>query len=242
MMPVRNPRPRAYKWVMKPSRDLPDELLGVAEQLEDHRPQLSGLEADRIKLRAMANGAKTTTHTSTKGTFMRSRLAITSLLAFGLLTTGSGAALGVSALTVTGSASQAQYGQGPVQGPVRGPVQGQQAEETDDDVASDEDEGVLGDNVASDEDEGVLGDNVAGDEGGDVAGVTAAGGLTPVGGANSPGANSPLAAAQAPRQLESGDSAQLPFTGYAAIPTLLIGIGLLAMGLILRRNPGRPTA
>ncbi|MBA3852450.1 MAG: hypothetical protein H0X59_08825 [Chloroflexi bacterium] len=42
---------------------------------------------------------------------MRSRLAITSMLAFGVLMTSSGAALGVSALTTTPSASQAQYGQ-----------------------------------------------------------------------------------------------------------------------------------
>jgi hypothetical protein len=152
---------------MKPSRDIPEEFLGVADQLESHRPQLSGLDADRIKLRAMANGAKTATRNSTKGTFMRSRLAITSMLAFGVLMTSSGAALGVSALSPSPSASVAQYG----------PAEPGTAEDEQ-----------------------------------DVAGTTAEGGGAP-----------PAAAAQAPRQLESDGSAELPFTGYAAVPTLLIG-------------------
>ncbi|MDQ3609259.1 MAG: hypothetical protein M3459_10205 [Actinomycetota bacterium] len=205
---------------MKPSRDIPDELLGVAEELESHRPQLSGLEADRIKLRAMAHGAKTATRTSTKGTFMRTRLAITSMLAFGLLMTGSGAALGVSALTTTGSAAQAQYGQN-------------QNPQVLSEVAEGDQPGgpTLG---------GGGGGEVAGASagGGEVAGASAGGGEV----AGDDSAEAPLAAAQAPRQLESAQGAELPFTGYAAIPTLLIGLGLLAMGLILRRNPGRPTA
>ncbi len=195
MMPVGNRGPRAYKWVMKPSRDIPDEFLGVAEQLESHRPQLSGLDADRVKLRAMANGAKTATRNSTKGTFMRSRLAITSMLAFGVLMTSSGAALGVSALATTSSASQAQYGQ------------------------------VLGESAEGEEPGApTLGGGGNGEVAGDSAG------------------DAPLATAQASRQLESDGRAELPFTGYAAVPTLLIGIGLLAMGLILRRNPGRASA
>ena len=219
MMPVRNRAPRAYKWVMKPSRDIPEEFLGVAEELESHRPQLSGLDADRIKLRAMGHGARTATRTSTKGTFMRSRLAITSMLAFGLLMTSSGAALGVSALTTTPSASQAQYGQ-----PQGNNPQGNNPQ-------------VLGD-VAEDDQPGES--TLGGGGNGEVAGQSAGGGE--VAGQGAGGGEAPLAAAQAPRQLESGQGAELPFTGYAAVPTLLIGIGLLAMGLILRRNPSRPTA
>jgi hypothetical protein len=203
---------------MKPSRDIPDEFLGVAEQLESHRPQLSGLDADAIKLRAMAHGAKTATRTSKKGTFMRSRLAITSMLAFGLLMTSSGAALGVSALTTTPSASQAQYGED-------GQVLGVTAEDDLDSGELDDGGPILG------------GDDEGG--GGDVAGTTTGGSGDVAGTSAGDSADAPLAAAQASRQLESDGSAQLPFTGYAAVPTLLIGIGLLAMGLILRRNPGR---
>jgi hypothetical protein len=218
---------------MKPSRDIPDEFLGVAEQLESHRPQLSGLDADAIKLRAMANGAKTATSNSMKGTFMRSRLAITSMLAFGVLMTSSGAALGVSALSTTPSASQAQYGQ----------VLSETA--TGEEPGASTLGGGGNGEVAGDS---AGGGEVAGDSagGGEVAGDSASGGKAAGDSAGGEvagdSADAPLATAQASRQLESGGGGELPFTGYAAVPTLLIGIGLLAMGLILRRNPGRPSA
>lgn len=47
------------------------------------------------------------------------------------------------------------------------------------------------------------------------------------------------ATAQAPRQLEASGGSDLPFTGFAAIPMLLAGIALLAMGLVVRRRSPR---
>jgi hypothetical protein len=44
-------------------------------------------------------------------------------------------------------------------------------------------------------------------------------------------------AAQTTRQLESGKS--LPFTGYLAIPVLLLGLALLTIGIVMRRRFGR---
>jgi hypothetical protein len=64
-----------------------------------------------------------------------------------------------------------------------------------------------------------------------VAGTTAQGGGGGGGGGNS---------AQEPRQVaavattSSGNS--LPFTGFAAIPVILIGVGLLVGGLVMRRR------
>jgi hypothetical protein len=40
--------------------------------------------------------------------------------------------------------------------------------------------------------------------------------------------------AQVAQQVEAGDS--LPFTGFAAIPVLLIGVALVGAGLVLRRR------
>jgi hypothetical protein len=42
--------------------------------------------------------------------------------------------------------------------------------------------------------------------------------------------------AQETRQVSSDDSSQLPFTGYAAIPVLLIGLSLLSLGVVMRRR------
>ncbi len=46
---------------------------------------------------------------------------------------------------------------------------------------------------------------------------------------------------QAPRQVAaSTDEDSLPFTGFAAIPVLLIGLALLISGVVLRRRVDRP--
>jgi hypothetical protein len=57
-------------------------------------------------------------------------------------------------------------------------------------------------------------------------------------GSNSPnGGTKPAEAVQPARQVEAGQSNnQLPFTGFAAIPVLLVGVALLAGGLVFRRR------
>ena len=51
------------------------------------------------------------------------------------------------------------------------------------------------------------------------------------------GGNSPEANVQPARQFESaGTGGSLPFTGFAAIPVLLLGLALLTGGMVLRRS------
>ena len=72
---------------------------------------------------------------------------------------------------------------------------------------------------------GVLPDSDDGDNGGGGGG----GGVTPD--------SDDQADVQPARQFESaGTGGSLPFTGFAAIPVLLLGLGLLSAGLIVRRT------
>lgn len=226
---------------------LPDDLVEIATALERQRPQLSDLELDRLKSRALMDSR--TIITNPKGNFMRSRLAVTTLLASGLLLSGGGTALGVSALQATDSAGEAQYGTAPATtgatttpGTPTGP-------------------GTLGGTAAPSAGSGPSTDDT--DTGGNAgveqsgapsAGTPAAG--TPAGGvagesASSPEDTAPTAPAagevsgdsaadsnpvQATRQVGAISGDTLPFTGYASIPVLLIGLSLFAAGLVMRRK------
>jgi len=89
---------------------LPDELLPVAEWLREERPSLDVLALDRAKTRARARAAaaaRPTTHG--KGVLLRSRIAITMILALGILMSLGGAGLAVSGLGGSGDASNVQY-------------------------------------------------------------------------------------------------------------------------------------
>src|SRR2546422_11635626 len=87
------------------------EFEDVAAALRGQRARLTPLELDRIKLDARRRAAhRTRSQLSQKGLLMRSHAFITALVAGGILMLGGGAALGVSGLSSTRSASIAQYG------------------------------------------------------------------------------------------------------------------------------------
>jgi hypothetical protein len=69
---------------------LPPELAEVAARLEAEKPERPA-ELDRIRHRVKAGAEQRNRRHSQKGTFMRSRLALTAILALGLLFTFSGA-------------------------------------------------------------------------------------------------------------------------------------------------------
>jgi len=90
-------------------RPLPDDLLPVAEWLREERPSLDGFALDRAKARARAAATERRAVTHGKGAFSRSRIAITMILALGILMSLSGAGLAVSGLGDSGDASSVQY-------------------------------------------------------------------------------------------------------------------------------------
>jgi hypothetical protein len=102
-----------YKGVMsdRGERPLPDDLLRVAERLREERPSLDGLALDRAKTRARARASAPESGAVNhgKGALLRSRIAITMILAVDILMSLSGAGLAVSGLGDSGDAADVQY-------------------------------------------------------------------------------------------------------------------------------------
>ena len=67
------------------NRGLPEDLSGVEERLAASRPEVTPLDLDRIKLRAMSQASRTSPRR--KGLVMRSKL-VTMLLVLGLVASG----------------------------------------------------------------------------------------------------------------------------------------------------------
>lgn len=145
-----------------------------------------------------------------KGGFMRARLTILGFLVVGILMMGTGGALAVSGFSGS-SAATAEYGPGGVKG-----VQAT---------------GTLGSNSAPCTETGTNGSTTGsnGSTNGSSTNCTPPSGTAPTGTAPSTAAPSPAA------QVASNGSS-LPFTGYAAIPVLVIGVALLGTGAIMRRR------
>ncbi len=90
---------------------LPDDLLPMAERLRAERPSLDGLALDRVKTgaRMRVTATRRTAVTHSKGALLKSRLAITMILALGILMSLSGAGLAVTSLGDSGSGGDVQY-------------------------------------------------------------------------------------------------------------------------------------
>lgn len=152
---------------------------------------------------------------SRQGVFTRSRLAITSMLAIGALMSTGGAALGVSALSTDMSARAVQYGTPPTN---------QGTPQTLAPTSSAAATGTASQTGSSD--------------------VAATAGAGSTSGEDTPGSMQQTddedvlapTTSQAARQLSASAAGELPFTGYLAIPLLLMGLALLAAGCVLRRG------
>ncbi len=90
------------------SHDLTGDLEAVAKRLRNDRPQITELELDRVKRRAISQAsAPAASWAPKKGLFMKPRIAVALVLAIGLLTSGTGATLAV--ISESGSAAEVQY-------------------------------------------------------------------------------------------------------------------------------------
>jgi hypothetical protein len=163
-----------------------DGLEQLGARLRAERPQLTGLELDAVAQQARRQATRSADRA---GGFMRSRIAILTMLVAGLLFSGAGAGLAVTGMAANDQASVAQYGGGNDQG------------------------GGDNDN----------GDTVGGN---DVAGAEN----------TSPSSGTSVQPARQTQFSSGQGSGQLPFTGFAAIPVLLLGVALLGAGLVLRRR------
>lgn len=179
--------------------DLHPDLEQTVSRLARERPRLAAHEVESLHRRIMARAARKAS-AEPKGIFMKSRLALISMLAVGMLMSGTGATLAIDGISSTQNAATAQYG-----------------------APSSDEGGVLGEtgkgNVPAPPAKPGGGGGAAGDVRGD----------------------DDRAAVQPTRQIELGTApttGQLPFTGYAGITIMLIGLALLSTGLLLRRRIG----
>lgn len=191
----------------------------MAELLREQRPEATPLELDRIKVRVKARAARRSPSyfARQKGFRMRSRIAITSMLVLGVFMSGTGATLAVSGISSSGSAGKAAYP--PAVVPTQTTATTPQPSPSVAPAPTVLGEVSSGSNhpVPTAPEKAERPETVPGD----VRGVTA---------------EAPADVVQPARQVAAQGEATLPFTGFAAIPVLLMGFALLTAGFMLRRR------
>jgi hypothetical protein len=202
---------------------VPAEFEGIEDALRAERHQASPLELDRIKLQAISQ-AERSRPSLKKGTFMKSRLALTLMLVAGFMLSTTGVGLAISGSSSSGSAASSQY--------VPSGTGGNHPEH---EVKGVEEKGGKCVNGGS-------GNGGNGGNGGANGGNGSANGggknCTEAAGTSSePAPEVEVAPAAAEQQAVVSEGSSLPFTGFVAIPLLVIGLGLIVVGAVVGLKP-----
>jgi hypothetical protein len=187
---------------------LGDDFQPVMDLLEANRPEASPHELDAVKQRVLAR-AGNRSHKRRKQGFMRSRAVILATLVLGFTFSTAGAGLAISGFANNNVASVAEY---PQNSPPPTTPQAQTPPTTQ--VAPGTSE-QANETPAPEAQEVLPGTDEK--------------------------SEAPNDQVEANRQVAAGVSetspkGQLPFTGFAAIPVLLLGLALLTGGMVLRRS------
>jgi hypothetical protein len=192
---------------------IPAELREVEQRLREDRPALTAPELEGIKARAKkksATGSSNKLLGKQKGTLMKSRLALLTILTLGVFMLGTGATVAVSS-AASGSAGSAQYE----------PDEHEFCEET----GGSEGAGAEGcDHPCEESGSGSAGESGDGcdhpceENGSGSAGESGSG--------EAKGCIHP--------EPEESTGGTLPYTGFPVVPALLVGLGLLGGGVAMR--------
>jgi hypothetical protein len=195
-------------------RELPPDLVQVEERLRESRPRPTEAEMARIRLSVEMEMARMEAPARPRRAdrfLLRSRVAIASMLVVGFVMSGAGAALGLSGISSSGSAGIAAY-------PTTTTGTTGTGGTTQSTVPQ-----VLGTTQGT----------TAPGPGPQVLGETQSTPTT----ASTPSPRVLGTEAQTSRQAGAqGAVKELPFTGIAAIPIILVGLALLMAGVLLRRS------
>jgi hypothetical protein len=199
----------------------PAEFHDIEETLRANRPETSPLELDRIKLQAIRQAAqgRPSFVARQKGAFMKSRLAMMLVIAAGFMLSTTGAGLAISGSSSSGSAAGTQYTPAGTEEHGGHQPEGQ---------------GVKG--------AATKGGNECAENGNGNGGNS---GANANGNGNNCNHTEPAAVEPAPAEVEVApvpaeqqavvsNGSSLPFTGFVAIPLLIIGVLMVVGGALLR--------
>jgi outer membrane biosynthesis protein TonB len=222
--------------------DRHDEFRPVIERLRADRPTATPLELDATKQRVLARVARPRPTTRRSFSLMRTRAAILSMLALGFLLSTTGVGLAVSGLSDNNQASSAQYGPTPTPTSTNTPpptstptsetppATSTTAPTTTAPTTTTTAPAAPAPEVTTSP---APESNVLGEQKENKPQTQQPSEVLPEQAQTAP------AAVQPARQVQEAGSNELPFTGFAALPVLLLGLVLLSAGLVMRRSSAK---